>query len=256
MMKHLPRPPRPSVGRQAACCPPQGGRERCLRRGRARAQAGFTLMEVLVALAVFAISVVGLVALESRSIESQRASRELREGERIAQEAMAELRSRGFLQLLQQDFTGSPSPTFPYDDQLVPAAQRQRDMSRPPADIPADEEVVGSVRGSFLVYRRVNLVSNPTAPPANPPNTDPLDPSNEIPLVDALELDVVVMWIDHTNPAYPPPQDLQVTDLVPAMTDPEDPEFRPYVGHVRLRTVRVNDVVVASDLAGAGGSTT
>ena len=46
---------------------------------RLRVQAGFTLMEVLVALAVFAISVVGLVALEARSIESQRASREIRE---------------------------------------------------------------------------------------------------------------------------------------------------------------------------------
>lgn len=227
------------------------------RRGlaRARTQAGFTLMEVLVALAVFAISVVGLVALESRAIESQRASRELREAERIAQETMADLRSQGFLQLLQQDFAGGQNPAFPYDDQLVPAAQRLRDMSRPPADIPPDENVIGSVRGSFLVLRRVNWVTAPATTPSNPPNVDPLDPLNEIPLVDALELDVVVMWIDQTNPAYPPPAELQVTDLVPAMTDPEDPEFRPYVGNVRLRTVRVNDVVVVSD-AVAGGSTT
>jgi prepilin-type N-terminal cleavage/methylation domain-containing protein len=217
-----------------------------------RGQAGFTLMEVLVALAVFAISVVGLVALESRSIESQRASREIREAERIAQEAMADLRSRGFLQLLQQDFAGGPNPPFPYDDQLVAPATRLRDMSRPPADIPPEEDVVGSVRGSFIVMRRVDWVIDPAAPPANPPNVDPLDPANELGLVDALELEVVVMWIDHTNPAYPPPADLAVTDLVPAMTDPEDPEFRPYVGNVRLRTVRVNDVVVDA----AAGATT
>lgn len=221
---------------------------------RRRRQAGFTLMEVLVALAVFAISVVGLVALESRSIESQRASREIREAERIAQETMADLRSRGFLQLLQQDFAGAPNPTFPYDDQLVAPALRLRDMSRPPADIPPDEDVVGSVRGSFIVFRRVDMVTAPGAMPGNPPLVDPLDPSNEIPLVDALELDVVVLWVDQSNPAYPPPADLVVTDLVPAMTNPEDPEFRPYVGHVRLRTVRVNDVVVDSDAA--GGSTT
>lgn len=227
-------------------------RTHSLAPARRRAQAGFTLMEVLVALAVFAISVVGLVALESRSIESQRASREIREAERIAQEAMADLRSRGFLQLLQQDFAGGFSPAFPYDDQLVPAAQRLRDMSRPPADIPANEDVVGSVRGSFLVFRRVDWVTTPGAVPANPPNVDVLDPANEIGLVDALELQVVVLWIDDTNPSYPAPADLQVTDLVPAMTDPEDPEFRPYVGNIRLRTVRVNDVLVTSPEEGTG----
>ena len=218
---------------------------------RLRVQAGFTLMEVLVALAIFAISVVGLVALESRSIEAQRASRELREAERIAQEAMADLRSRGFMQLLQQDFAGGFNPSFPYDDQLVAPAERQRDMSRPPADIPATDEVLGSVRGSFIVYRRVDWVTTPGAAPSNPPNVDILSAANDIALVDALELEVVVMWIDHTNPAYPPPADLEITALVPAMTDPEDPEFRPYVGVVRLRTVRVNDIVVPTTAAGA-----
>jgi prepilin-type N-terminal cleavage/methylation domain-containing protein len=225
----------------------------CVVRRRRRGQAGFTLMEVLVALAIFAISVVGLVALESRAIESQRASRELREAERIAQEAMADLRSRGFMQLLSQDFAGGFNPSFPYDDQLVAPAERQRDMSRPPADIPATDEVVGSVRGSFIVYRRVDWVTTPGAAPSNPPNVDILSPANDIALVDALELDVVVMWIDHTNPAYPPPAELEITALVPAMTDPEDPEFRPYVGSVRLRTVRVNDVVVPSTEGGSTG---
>lgn len=225
------------------------------RRGAAarRGQAGFTLMEVLVALAVFAISVVGLVALESRSIETQRASREIREAERIAQEAMADLRSRGFLQLVQQDFAGNPSPAFPYDDQLVPPAQRTRDMSRPPADIPPDEAVPGSVRDSFIVLRRVDWVTTPGSVPSNPPSIDVLDPASELGMIDALELEVVVMWIDHTNPAYPPPAELAVTDLVPAMTDPEDPEFRPYVGNVRLRTVRVNDVLVTPPDAGGSG---
>ncbi|MCA9707960.1 MAG: prepilin-type N-terminal cleavage/methylation domain-containing protein [Myxococcales bacterium] len=220
-----------------------------------RAQAGFTLMEVLVALAVFAISVVGLVALESRSIESQRASREIREAERIAQETMADLRSRGFLQLLQQDFEGTLNPSFPYDDQLVAAADRQRDMSRPPADVPPDDDVVGSVRGSFVVFRQVDWVVDPLDMPSDPPIVDPTVAPNDIPLIHALELEVIVMWIDRSNPAYPPPQDLLVTDLVPEMTDPDEPEFRPYVGHVSLRTVRVNDVTLPDLAAGTGGTT-
>ena len=45
-------------------------------------QSGFTLVEVLVAIVVFAIAIVGLVAIEGRSIEAQRASAYLREGER------------------------------------------------------------------------------------------------------------------------------------------------------------------------------
>jgi len=210
-------------------------------------------MEVLVALAVFAISVVGLVALEARSIESQRASREIREAERIAQATMADLRARGFLQLLQQDFEGQPNPSFPYDDQLVAASDRLRDMSRPPADIPDDEEVIGSTRGSFLVLRRVDWVVDNVVPPGNPPNIELTDPFNEIGLVQGLQLEVVVLWIDKTNPAYPPPEGLEITSLIREMTDPEQPVFSPYVGHVSLRTVRVNDVILEAGGLGATG---
>lgn len=231
---------------------PTPARRRCAGRTRLRAQAGFTLMEVLVALAIFAISVVGLVALESRAIESQRASREIREAERIAQEVMADLQSHGFMQLVSQDFAGALNPTFPYDDQGIVPTLRQRDMSRPPADIPPGEDVVGSVRNSFIVFRRVDWVTTPGSVPGNPPLVDLLDPANELSLINALELDVVVLWIDHTNPAYPPPEDLAVTDLIPGMTDPADPEFRPYVGNVRLRTVRVNDVALSTAAGGTG----
>ncbi len=205
------------------------------------------------ALVIFAISVVGLVALESRSIESQRASREIREAERIAQEVMADLQGHGFLQLVSQDFAGGFNPTFPYDDQPVAPTLRQRDMSRPPADIPPGEDVVGSVRNSFVVFRRVDWITTPGNVPGNPPIVAVDDPANELALINGLEIDVVVLWVDHTNPAYPPPEDLAVTDLVPAMTDPEDPEFRPYVGNVRLRTVRVNNVALAPGGGGGGG---
>ena len=209
------------------------------RATRRRAQAGFTLMETLVALAVFAISVVGLVALESRSIESQRAARDIRDAERIAQDAMAELESQGFLQLIAQDFQGNPNPAFPYDDSGVAPTDRLRDQSRPPADIADTQDVIGSVRGSYIVFRSVDMVFDPAQPPGNPPILGTDDA-----LVTGLVLDVVVLWVDGSNPAYPAPDGLPVTALVPEMTDPGDAEFRPYVGSVRLRHVRANDAVL------------
>lgn len=211
------------------------------------AQRGFTLMEVLVALVVFAISVVGLVALESRSIDSQRAAAQLREAERIAQQEMSALTSRGFVELLARDFEGNANPTFPYDDDAVDPGDRLRDFHRPPADIPNADIVVGEVRGQYIVARTIDWIVNPlNQPTANPP------PQLEWALVTGVEIDVTVLWIDDTNPAFPPPETLRVIDLEPAMVDPASPEFSPYVGSVRLRTVRVNDAVLPPALGVPG----
>jgi len=209
-------------------------------RRTTRRQAGFTLMEVLVAIVIFAISIVGLVAMEARSAEAQRASSLLRDGERIAQEVMADLQAQGFTQLLTYDFEGNPPPALPYDDTAIPPASRTRDFRRPPSDQPAATNVPGSIRGSFLVVRRVGHVYSALNPPSANPPVLPTD----LPLVNALVLDVLVMWIDDSNPTMPPPADLLVTDLTPAMVDPASVEFRPYVGAVQLRTVRANDAVV------------
>jgi hypothetical protein len=208
-------------------------------------------METLVALAVFAISVVGLVALESRSMESQRAARDLRDGERIAQEVVNELKSRGFIELVSRDFLGGANPSFPYDDIGLPIADRLRDQSRPPADMPASQNVVGSVRGNYIVFRTVDIEFDPTDPPADPP----IIPT-QLPLVSAVVFDVTVLWLDNTNAAYPPPANLPVTALLPEMTDPTSTEFRPYVGSVRLRHVRANDAVLEPFSGGTGGGGT
>jgi hypothetical protein len=198
-------------------------------------------MEVLVAIVIFAISVVGLVAMEARSAEAQRASSLLRDGERIAQDVMADLQSQGFLQLLSYDFAGNAGPGLPYDDTALPAAQRQRDFRRPPADISATDDVPGSIRGSFIIVRQVDWVFDPANAPSDPP-----DLALEIPLINALVLDVLVMWIDDSNPTMPPPEDLLVSALTPDMVEPGSGNFRPYVGAVRLRTVRANDSVVVT----------
>ena len=203
---------------------------------RHRAQRGFTLVEVLVALLIFAISVVGLVALESRSIESHKASAQIREAERVAQEAMADLSSRAFLEFVERDFEGNPNPSFPYDDRNLDVQERLRAFRSPPAD--TDVAVPGSVAGQFLVFRSVDWVVDQSAPPSNPPMPD------ELARVNALVLDVTVLWVDDTNPAFPPPASARTQDLDPAMVVPGDPLFAPHVGHVQLRTVRINDAVL------------
>lgn len=204
-----------------------------------RGSAGFTLIEVLVAIVVFAISIVGLVAIEARSVEAQRSSAMLRDGERVAQETMADLLSRGFVDLLTADFAGGVS-ALPYDDSAVAANDRLRDFRRPPTDQKAGTDIVGSVPRTFLVYRSVDMVVDPLNVPANNPPVIPTD----LPQVNALVLEVTVLWIDDSNPTMPPPETLTVTGLTPEMADPTNPAYAPYVGSVTLRTVRANDTVV------------
>jgi len=215
------------------------------RKGPAFARGGrrgFTLVEVLVALVVFAISVVGLVALESRSIEAQRSASDIREAERIAQQVMSDLLAESFLGLVAQDFTGNPplgSPvgaTFPYDDADIPAEQRLQSYHRPPADIPPETTVVGEVRGKYIVFRTVDWIEDPNNRPSNPPVLQ-----QDEPLIVGLSLDVAVLWIDDTNSAFPPPPDLAVTSLTLEMIDTTSAEFRPFVSSVRMRTTRAND---------------
>jgi prepilin-type N-terminal cleavage/methylation domain-containing protein len=201
--------------------------ERALVRGRRRNQAGFTMSEVLVSLIVFTIAVVGLVAMESRGIEAQRASMELREGERIAQETMQDLMNTGFDQLVNQDFANNPLGNFPYDDVDLDTFWVV-DYRGVPVEDP-DNAVRPGVRKNFYwVGRRID---------GFPATAQPQDPDT----VDALQMDVTVLWIDYTNPAYPPPASETVDDLRPENLIAGDPDYKPWVSGVELRTVRVND---------------
>jgi hypothetical protein len=201
-------------------------------------------MEVLVALMVFAIAVVGLVAMESRSVEAQKASAEIREAERVAQDAMSELRARSFLELLQEDFEGDVA-TFPYVDESSTAANRVVYFRRPPSfEDPLSvgaTPVPGAVAGKYIVHRQASLVTADGVSITTPTFPDDLE------TITGIELLVTVLWIDDTNPAYPPPTTIGGNPAIAAnltvdMIDPSDPDFAPFVGSVQLRTLRMNDV--------------
>jgi hypothetical protein len=191
-----------------------------VRSGRGR-EAGFTMAEVMVSLIVFIVAVVGLVAMEARGVEAQRASMETREGERLAQEVMSELAATGFDELVLFDFAGGQNPSLPYSDVELDT-QQLRDYGAVPNA--TGERPPGLRPDFFLVNRRIDRW-----------------PANSIGTPLALQIEVTVMWIDSTNPAFPPPADVDVDDLIPDNLDPASPNVKSWVRGVQLRTVRVND---------------
>ena len=197
-----------------------------LPRRRAR-ERGFTMAEVLVSLIVFVIAVVAIVALQARGIEAQRAADELREGERVAQRAMNELQSRGFEQLAMTSFVDpqAVAANLPYSD--TNATRQLVDYRGLPN---ADGTAAPGQRSDFYaVWRTIR----PIPFTANTPL--------EVNALTGLELEVLVMWVDYSNSAFPPPANVTPAALVPANATPGDPAYMPYVQQVRLRTVRMND---------------
>lgn len=186
-----------------------------------RAQAGFTMAEVMVALVVFIVAVVGLVAMENRGIEAQRASMETREGERLAQEVMSELQATSYEELVTFDFAGGQNPNLPYDDVALGTWELRSYGAVPNA---TGDRAPGERLEFYWVGRAIDRW-----------------PAGGIGVPDALQVEVTVLWIDATNPAFPPPADIDTPDLVPANLDPADPAYMPWVRGVQLRTVRVND---------------
>ncbi|TPV94060.1 MAG: hypothetical protein B7733_17160 [Myxococcales bacterium FL481] len=194
---------------------------------RWRSQAGFTMAEVIVSLIVFIVAVVGVVAMQARGVEAQRAAMELHEGERIASQTMATLAATGFNELVETDFAGNDAPGMPYSDHAL-GTERVVDFRAVPAD-GDDVRRPGSRPQFYWVGRMVSPIPEDVVPAG--------DPS----VVDALALDVLVMWIDTTSPALPPDDDGRVDELVPDNVEAGTDDFKPWVAHVRLRTVRVND---------------
>jgi len=170
---------------------------RCVVGGAKRSgQRGFTLAEIMISMIVFMIAMVGLVALENRAIDAQRASMEIREAERIAQRVMSEMQTTGFDGLVVQDFADNLNPEFPYDDENLDT-YRLIDYGGVPADRDSggDDPSVPGIRPQFFWVGR-SIERFPTSDP---------QPGGDPELVDALQLRVDVLWIDFSNPQFPPP---------------------------------------------------
>jgi hypothetical protein len=60
-------------------------------------------------------------------------------------------------------------------------------------------------------------------------------------LVDALQIRVDVLWIDASNPQFPPPANVTPDDLEPDNINPASADFEPWVRGITLTTVRVNN---------------
>ena len=205
-----------------------------LRQAQARGgERGFTLAEIMISMIVFVIALVGLVAMESRAVEAQRASVEIREAERIAQEAMSELQASSFNGLIERGFDGVDDPVFPYDD-LSMDTYVLRDYRGVPAD--ASGDVPGTRHDFYWVGRTIERF----------PLTNP-QPVGDSTLVDALQLRVDVLWIDASNPQFPPPANVTPDDLEPNNIDPSSGDFLPWVRGITLTTVRINDGAAAPE---------
>lgn len=180
------------------------------------------------ALVVFVIALVGLVATQSRGIEAQQGAMEMREAERVAQFAMNDLHARGFDELAVRRFDGVDVPGPPYaDSEGVNGTRLLVDFHGVPVEDPSAVIQPGVREQFYAVFRRVDPVP-PTAATADQ--------------LDGISLTVQVLWLDTTNPALPPPAAATVATLNPAMVDPTDTtNYRDYVKSVELRTVRLND---------------
>lgn len=194
---------------------------------RARPGArGFTLIEVLMSLAVFVVGLSGIIALQSKSLESQASAKYINEAERLAQRLMSEARSTGFGDLVTKDASGGAAPLPHLNDDLgeYPFGGRPWDK-----EDDAKEPVVK--KDFYHAVREVNQVMLKGSVAAG----------SSVALTDAVRIDIYVLWIDDSNSSYPPPAALKVEDLKPTQIQAGHADYKPYVQGVHLRTVRLND---------------
>lgn len=191
-----------------------------------KATRGFTLIEVMMSLAVFVVGLSGIIAMQTKSLEARAAAKYVQEGERLAQRLMAQARGSGFADLVGRDHAGNPGSLPHLNDDLGLFGYGDRPWDHLDD---ANEPVVK--QGFYRAIREVHQVMIDGSVPAG----------NSSVLVDAVRIDVYVLWIDDSNTAYPPPENLEVANLQPTHIQAGHDDYIPAVQGVHLRTVRLND---------------
>lgn len=177
-------------------------------------------------LAVFVVGLSGIIAMQTKSLETRAAAKYVQEGERLAQRLMSQARGSGFADLVGKDHAGN-SGSLPYENDdlgLFGYGSRPWDHLD---DV--NEPVVKA--GFYHGVRQVHQVMLDGSVAAG----------NSSVLVDAVRIDIYVLWIDDSNTAYPPPANLTVQDLKPTHIQAGHDDYLPAVQGVHLRTVRLND---------------
>lgn len=187
---------------------------------------GFTLIEVMMSLAVFVVGLSGIIAMQTKSLETRAAAKYVQEGERLAQRLMSDARASGFSDLVSKNSNGTPAGLPHLNDDLGLFGFGER-----PWDKLDDDEDALVKEGFYHAVREVHQVMLDGSVAAG----------SSVSLTDAVRIDVYVLWIDDANSAYPPPADLEVSDLGPTHIQAGHADYAPWVQGVHLTTVRLND---------------
>lgn len=178
-------------------------------------------------LAVFVVSLSGIIAMQSRSFEARASAKYVREGERLAQRLMAESQASGFSDLVNKKFDGSAGALPNLGDDLGLFAYGERPYDRADGAIDA-----GSKPGFYRAFREVRQVMfDDSAAAGSKPE-----------LADAITIDIYVLWIDDSNSSYTPPAKFKMSDLTIGHIQAGNANFKPWVQGVHLRTVKLNDI--------------
>ena len=173
---------------------------------------------------------VGIVSMQRAALASEASAGVLRAAQRLGSNQMEELQGRSFNDLVEFDFYGNSSPTYPFDDldriRTFPYRGAPVDMDWSTAGV-SDPVPPGMRANNFRVVRRVSAI------PADAIPGDTFD-------VQAIQLEVWVLWLDY-QPSTPIPVLVTVDQLTPNMNDPADSAYQPYVQGIHLTTVRANN---------------
>ena len=92
---------------------------------RMRGKDGFTLLEVMVALTIMAVVLLGIGLMQINAINANKSGNELSQATLLSEDALEQLKARGFdLIVTSPGITGGSPDTSTFTDNTFPASQK------------------------------------------------------------------------------------------------------------------------------------